>query len=76
MRKYTCASCGAEITNKCKKICVPLQSRGRNSGKDIKCCGNPDFRECPNKNCECKTEYDITARTCINCGYWWGMETW
>ena len=72
---YTCASCGADITNSCRKAPTPLKERGKNKGKPIECCKNPDFRKCPNKECG-NQDYGITAIICKNCGYYYGFETW
>ena len=75
MKNISCVSCGAKITNGCKKVSTPIHVKGSYSGKKIKCCSNPDFRECPNQGCE-NHEYDSTALICKNCGYYFGYETW
>ena len=70
-RPYTCASCGAEIIGG-KKVSNPLRYRsGKNKGKTKPCCDNPDWRVCPNRDCEA----DV-AIICKNCGYYWGDITW
>ena len=71
MTQY-CSSCGATITKKCRKVSTPIQRRGSYAKEErpIKCCKNPDFRVCPNKDCEGE------AIICLNCGYYYGMITW
>jgi len=69
---YTCASCGADITKGCRKASNPLTYRsGKNKGKVKPCCDNPDWRVCPNRDCEADG-----ALICKNCGYYYGFETW
>ena len=72
---YSCASCGYDVTSSCKKATTPLKTRGKNKDKPIECCKNPDFRYCPNKECE-NQDYSIIAKICMNCGYYYGFETW
>ncbi len=73
----TCASCGEEITDKCIKVKNPLEyKKGKNKGKVKPCCKNPDWRVCPNTDCENVDEYDSPALICKNCGYYYGMMTW
>lgn len=70
-RPPTCASCGAEITQYCRKSGNPLRYRsGKHKGEVKLCCANPDWRHCPGKDCEGE------AIICRNCGQYWGMETW
>ena len=73
-KRKTCWSCGTEITNKCRKAKVPIQTSGRNVGKPFLCCEKPDFRNCPNPGCEARTIG--VALICLNCGSYFGFETW
>lgn len=67
----TCASCGDDIIGG-KKASNPLRYRsGKNKGKVKPCCDNPDWRVCPNRDCEAEG-----ALICKNCGYYWGDITW
>lgn len=73
-KPFYCASCGTPITNKLMKAYNPLEyKRGKNKGKEKKCCANPDWRVCPGPD-----EYGCEgeAIVCRNCGYYYGMETW
>jgi hypothetical protein len=73
-RPHTCASCGTEITQYCRKAKNPLTyHHGPRKGQDKQCCDNPDWRKCPGEitsNCEGE------AIICRNCGYYYGLETW
>lgn len=68
---HTCASCGAEITKYCRKAGNPLTyHHGPRKGQVKQCCDNPDWRICPNKDC------DGEAVVCKNCGYYYGFISW
>ena len=70
-RPHTCASCGTDITKYCRKSGNPLRYRsGKHKGAVKPCCDNPDWRQCPNKEC------DGEATICKNCGYYFGMIDW
>jgi len=71
---YTCASCGADIVKGCRKanIISPFRYRsGKHKGKVKPCCDTPDWRYCPNRDCEA-----IDAIICKNCGAYYGEITW
>ena len=71
---YTCASCGTPITKGLRKTSNPLEyKRGKNKGKEKKCCDNPDWRVCPGPPGDyCEGE----AIACRNCGAYYGDITW
>jgi hypothetical protein len=76
-RIFHCASCGADITESCKKTNNPLKyERGPRKGQEKKCCANPDWRNCPDKHCSSLEDDDVQARTCKNCGCYSGAITW
>jgi hypothetical protein len=66
----SCASCGHKIDGNHKKVSTPLKRK-----YPIRCCPEPDFRECPNPECE-GMYFDQPARICRNCGYYYGSITW
>lgn len=68
---YSCASCGADIIGGSKASNPLTYCSGKNKGKTKLCCKNPDWRVCPNRECEADG-----AIICKNCGYYYGMETW
>jgi hypothetical protein len=72
---FYCASCGTAITKDLEKTSNPLvYKRGKNKGKEKKCCDNPDWRVCPGPDEEYGCEGE--AIVCRNCGYYYGLETW
>lgn len=71
---HTCASCGTDIIKGCRKAkCKsPFRYRsGKHKGEVKLCCDNPDWRYCPNRECEA-----IDAIICKNCGSYYGEITW
>jgi len=75
--KTTCASCGGIIDDTCKMAKNPLRYKGgEKKGKIKKCCKYPDWRKCPNEDCESNYDGITPALICSNCGRYYGQITW
>ena len=70
-KPFTCASCGTDIVGG-TKASNPLRYRsGKHKGEVKPCCDNPDWRFCPNKECD-----GDDAIVCRNCGWYYGDVNW